>query len=740
MSSFQKDIQKAKTSLASIGNVAKDLGQKMSVAITLPIVALGTEIVKTAGNFQSSLNSIGAVLQPTTKEMESLTAKAKELGATTKFSATEAADAILVLGKNGLATNQILGGTLDATLALSSSLKSDLAPTADLLTDVMNQFKISAENVNGSVDDLVGTTIASKFGFEDLKLAYAQAGAVAASVGVDFNDFNAVLAATSSAFASGSDAGTSLKTFLTQLANPTKEAKELMAKLGFTAYDAQGNLLSFAQIEKNLEQSFAGLTEESKAQAAAILFGSDAMRTALTLAETGGKTISDYAAQIDKVNASQVAAAQNKGFEGAIKSLQSAFEALQIAIADTGLLDKVTDMANAMADLLRNMSGLDKSILAAGVAMAAFAAAVGPVLVGFGFLTTTILPLFTAGVGALSAPILVAVAAIAALAAVIYTNWDSIQKQLSELGFLDTVKAAFEDMKNVVVSIFSGLTAILQGLWFVFGKNILSGAVGLLNDLAQIFRSVTGLFSNLVDSVKRLFQGDFKGAFTSLVKSVGSVLDIVVQLGVTAINTVLRLINTFVGSIPIVGDAIRNVMSGVSNFGKSFSDKLDSMGESAKNTAKEISVLKTGIDAANSLGLPTVGNNQGTQAPSLIVKPTKQTETPQLPNVSLNVDGEKKATADLEKEYEKRRRAANEMYNFNVNIAQQMKALTSESILGGLPKIEMPKLEADFGSSVLTQMNAELDLAVQKSLALGDAFNLASAQSSIMQSAISELI
>lgn len=200
--------------------------------------ALGDSIGSSA-KAEQDLANIRADLSLTAEEAERAGKYISALGLDPKLkvNATEAADAIHALGKNGLELEQILGGAARATVLLANSTGADFGGAADIATAAMAQFKIKAEDMTGAIDQIVGVTQSSRFDINDYRLALAQAGGVAGSVGVSFEDFNASIAAISPLFASGSDAGTSFKTFLQRLVPASTDAEDAMKGLGIMTMD-----------------------------------------------------------------------------------------------------------------------------------------------------------------------------------------------------------------------------------------------------------------------------------------------------------------------------------------------------------------------------------------------------------------------------------------------------------------------------------------------------------------------
>jgi hypothetical protein len=324
------------------------------LVITTALIGLGVAGVSAASDLEAQMSGVQAVLGATAEEMSELKGLTQDLALDErlKVSATEAADAIEMLAQNGLTVTEIMGGAAEATVLLQNATGGDFATAANIASNAMAVFGVKADNMISAVDGIVGVTNASQFTIEDYGLALAQAGGVAATVGVEIEDFNATLAAISPSFSSGSDAGTSFKTMLTRLIPQSDEAKTAMQELGLITfnnqeamsllsrygiqpvgddaldladdvydlavsmgvvehgtkgagkqfsdyldtmglmqnqfYDAEGNLKSMAEITDVLSGATAGLTEEQKSEYLATIFGSDAMRAAAGIANMTG--------------------------------------------------------------------------------------------------------------------------------------------------------------------------------------------------------------------------------------------------------------------------------------------------------------------------------------------------------------------------------------------------------------------------------------------------------------------
>lgn len=337
----------------AIAGLARILG---TTALVSGVVRLGTSSLTAAKDFQAAMKRVQGVTRATVAQMDRLEAKAREMGATTQFRATDAADAVEMLAKNGLRYQEIMDGALDATMMMAGALGGELAPSADLVTDLMAQFSLKAGDLAQITDLVTGSALNSKFGFNDLRLAIGQAGGVAGKFGLEIDDFLTALAATSSAFRSGSDAGTSFKTFLQRMTPEGKEAKEAMRDLGLEFYDSQGRMKDLAAIAEELRTGVAGLSEEARNEALARIFGTDAVRTALLLADQGAAGIRDIGNAIQEVSAADQAAIRLEGLQGALLELSAAWEDLQLTWADAGGLDTVESGVRRLTEIIRYLS------------------------------------------------------------------------------------------------------------------------------------------------------------------------------------------------------------------------------------------------------------------------------------------------------------------------------------------------------------------------------------------------
>ncbi|TIN36852.1 MAG: phage tail tape measure protein [Mesorhizobium sp.] len=383
----EAQIKSLAQSFNEAGKAIQNVGRTLTTSLTLPIVGAGAVALKQAADFEKAMNSFAVNAAVAGTSFEEAEKKAQELGQASVFSSTEAAEGMTELAKVGLDFKTIMEGAADAMVNLAAANDTGLASSASVVGDVINQFKLSASQLPGIVDSITGATIESKLSFDDYRLAIGQAGGAAGALGVQFEEFNAVIAATASSFASGSDAGTSFKTFLTRLVPQSNQAAAMMEKLGLKFFDASGKMKSMSQIAQELQTKLGKLSQEDLNDAVSTIFGTDALRTAIALMRQGGKGIDDMMAKLKNTDSAEIAATRVKGLWGEIDQLKSALENLSIAIGKSGFLDLATNIVIHLTDWTQALATLNPEILKFGTIVAGLVASIGPLLLGLGLMT-----------------------------------------------------------------------------------------------------------------------------------------------------------------------------------------------------------------------------------------------------------------------------------------------------------------------------------------------------------------
>lgn len=373
---LQKENKRAK---ASFGDVAAGAGAaSLAIAVGLGYAA------NTAIQFEKQISAIGAVSGATKDDLELLRKKALELGSNTAFSASEAAMAMEELAKAGIATKDILNGAADAAVALAAAGGIDLAEAAEIAANAMGQFNLEAKHLGEVVDIIAGAANSSAISVTDFNESMKQAGAVANLAGLSFEDLAVAIALMGRNGIKGSDAGTSLKTMLSNLQPSTKKQADEFKRLGIITsdgsnrfYDAAGNIKNLADISGILADATKNMTAQQKQATLEILFGSDAIRAAAILTKNGAAGFNEMNAAINKTKAADVAAARLDNVAGSIEQLKGALETAAITIGTLFLpvIRKVAEFITMLTNKFNNLDPKWQKLI--GFALAGAAALLG---------------------------------------------------------------------------------------------------------------------------------------------------------------------------------------------------------------------------------------------------------------------------------------------------------------------------------------------------------------------------
>lgn len=386
---LDESAKKSSASLAAISGAG--------VAMGAATVAGFTGAIKVAADFEEQLSGIKAVSGATTKEMEKVRKKALQLGADTSFSASESAAAMEELIKAGLTVDDVLNGAADATVNLAAAGGVALPEAATIAANAMNQFGLSAEQMPHVADLIAGAANASAIDVSDFGLSLAQAGAVANLTGLKFDDLALAITAMGNAGIKGSDAGTSLKTFLTGLQPTTEKQIDLFYDLGLAVeengtamnemgnafFTGEGQIKSMSEIAGTLATALAGMSEQQKIATLETLFGSDAIRAAAIIADTGAEGFDTLAASMGGITAADVAATRLDNFNGSVEQLKGSLETLLINVGTPFLgffrevVERLTDAVNWFNELDSRTQVIAASAVGATGALAGLLGTVG---------------------------------------------------------------------------------------------------------------------------------------------------------------------------------------------------------------------------------------------------------------------------------------------------------------------------------------------------------------------------
>lgn len=381
--SASANLAKVSAVSGEFGNKVKGVGQSL-LPVTGALTGVGAASTVMANNFNDAMSQAAGALDKPMSEMEDLRQLAIQTGQDTVFSATDAGNAITELAKGGLTEADIKAGALKTTMDLAASSGMDLGEAANVVVQAMGAFGLSANESAEAANALAGAAAASSTDVEPLTQALAQCSAGAKNAGWSIQETTAVLARFADAGIEGSDAGTSLKTMLKRLAAPTDSAATMIEQLGIQTRDSNGDLLGASEIAEELQNKLGGLDSASRDAALSTIFGSDAMRAATVMMNSGTEGLQKYIdAANDQEAAQRLANSQMSDGSRAIEKLKGSLETAAIQIGDT-LAPIVQKVAELITALVNKFSALPEGVQQVIVVVGILVAALGPLLMVIG--------------------------------------------------------------------------------------------------------------------------------------------------------------------------------------------------------------------------------------------------------------------------------------------------------------------------------------------------------------------
>jgi len=592
------DFERTEGKARKAGKGFSDAGTKLAVAGGVIAAGLGLA-ANTAIQFEKQISAIGAVSGATRKELEQLRTKALQIGQDTSFSATEAASAMEELAKAGVSVTDIMNGAADATVALAAAGGVELPQAAELAADAMNAFSLKAQELPKIADLIAGAANSSSISVGDFGQSLKQVGAVANLAGLSFRDTATAIALLGQQGIKGSDAGTSLKTMLSNLIPVTDKQKTLFKELGLLTkegssafFDMKGNVKGLADISQILQNATKGMTSEQKQLTLETIFGSDAIRAAAVLTKAGAAGFNEMAAAMDKTSAADVAAARLNNTAGAIERLKGSAETVAISLG-TILLPMITKLAKFLDEAATKFNGLSDStkniivnvalvtsglllFLGLAVKIFQFAQAVKTMVVALRLVTaaTQIWSVVTKAAAVVwrllnlafvGSPIGLIVVAILALVAgiillwkhsetfrkIVLAVWDAIKKAaLAVVNWfkekaIPFFKAAWDKITSFFAAAWKVIQVILNAIlaYIKFWVNIVTS---ILKFLAPVFKAVFGLIASVVKTAWTIISA-ILSVIVAVFKAIFGLIFTIVKTELELVLGVVKAVWGFIG-------------------------------------------------------------------------------------------------------------------------------------------------------------------------------------------------
>ncbi|MBQ8233152.1 MAG: phage tail tape measure protein [Lachnospiraceae bacterium] len=531
-------IAKAGDSLQETGGKIESVGKSL-LPVSTAVTGIGVAGLKVATDFEKAMSGVQAITGATGADFERLREVAIDLGATTAFSSGEVAEAMTEMAKAGWSTTQIIegmAGVLDATAASGESLGT----VATIVADAITGFGLSAKDSARVADLMTQAANSGTIGVSDLGESYKYVAPLAQSMGLSIEDVTTALSAMSMAGIKGSQAGTSLRTVLANMAKPSSTVADAMDELGISITNSDGSFQSLEQIITTMRTKFSGLTDDQKAYYATALAGKEGMSGLISLLNLTQEEYDALTASMNECSgvAGETAAVMQDNLQSKVEQLGGSLESLAIKLSEyvipflTGLVEKIT----AAIDAFTNLSpGVQKAVLVVGGVVAVL----GPLLIVIGKVISavgTIMTIIPKLAGLLNVvktafallnttmlanPIMLVIAAIAALVAAFIYLWNNCE------GFRQFWIDLWEKIKEATSKAFSAISKGIKDTVGKIGESIKNGfnnAVDFITGLASsAYTWGSDIIGGIVDGIRSCIS-KVKDAVTDVADTIRSFL------------------------------------------------------------------------------------------------------------------------------------------------------------------------------------------------------------------------
>lgn len=550
LSAASEAVQQAGDKIQEVGGKIEDAGTKL-LPVTGAITAVGTAAVKTASDFDSSMSQVAAVSGATGDDLDALREKAREMGSMTKFSASEAADAMNYMAMAGWKTGDMLSG-IEGIMNLAAASGEDLATTSDIVTDALTAFGMTAADSTHFADILAAASSNANTNVGMMGETFKYVAPVAGSLGYSAEDTATAIGLMANSGIKASQAGTALRSIMTRMAKPTEESADAMYLLGVSMTDEEGKMYSLMEVMEQLRKGFAGgtitqeeyteavsnwdkmladgsvdlgeytraiealdialngTTEAQQAELAAMLGGKEAMSGLLAIVNASEEDFNKLTNAIynSEGSAETMAATMQDNLEGQMTILKSQLEELAISFGEILMpaIRQIVTWIQGFVDKLNSMDERTKKII---TVVALVAAAIGPVLIIIGKIVTGVGALVKV-IGLLMNPATLIIAAIVAIIAVLVTLYNKCEWFRNLVN--NIVTAIVERVKNAVETI-KVIIQLIVVAWEAL-KAKFADAVEWWNG---VWGNISGFFSEVWNGIIIFFTETIPNAWNSLV-------------------------------------------------------------------------------------------------------------------------------------------------------------------------------------------------------------------------------
>ena len=481
------------------------------------MTALGTAAVKTASDFDSAMSKVAAVSGATGDDLQKLRDKAREMGSKTKFSASEAAEAMNYMAMAGWKTNDMLSG-IDGIMNLAAASGEDLATTSDIVTDALTAFGLTAQDSGHFADVLAAASSNANTNVSMLGESFKYCAPIAGALGFSCEDTAEALGLMANAGIKSTQSGTSMRSIMTALSGDVKFCSSAFGEMEIATTNSDGSMRSLSDILADCRVAFDQMSESEKASAAQSLVGKNAMSGFLALMNAAPADIDKLSGAIANCDGTSLSMAETMqdNLAGQLTILKSQLEELAISFGEI-LMPVIRDIITKIQGFVDKLNALDPATKQTIIKIGLMAAALGPLLIVVGKTISSIgsmmtfiskIPTMIAGaktafstlgaaIGGISAPVVAVVAIIATLVAAFVHLWNTNED------FKNSIFSIWEQIKSTFERLTSGIVDRVNALGFnfqSFGDMLKSLWNGLCSVLAPVFEGVFQIIADTLSS------------------------------------------------------------------------------------------------------------------------------------------------------------------------------------------------------------------------------------------------
>lgn len=581
--------------LGSIGAAAETAGRALTLGVTAPLMTAAGAAIQTGMQFDASMSNVYGLMSSlnlSQAQMDALRDTAREMGATTKFSASEAADAMGYMALAGWDDAQVIAG-IPGVLNLAAAANMDLAKASDIVTDTMTPFGMAADRAGEAADVFAYAQANSNTTVEALGEAMKYAAPTADAFGMTLQDTAAAMGVLANAGIKGSQGGTTLNAMLRDMKNNAKNGAIAIGKTKVALTNADGSYRSYAAIIRDIDKATSSMTASQRDAALGAIFGDESLKGILATLKQGPDALDAMTEGMYACGgaAEDMAATMGDNLKGDLAILESGAQDMAIALSDW-LMPAARGVVQGITDMIGRFNALDDGTKNTIFRIGAMAAAAGPLLLNGGKVLTLL-----SGVN----PLVVGLGAAAALA---YTHSDALQGMVAKLGDgVTAFGAALESGAGFTAAFSAGLTA-------AFGEEAAGKVLGAIEGIKTAISTVGDVLTTVTDAVGTFFGSLFDGE--GLKQSWDNAAAVISGYDWAALGT--SILSGVTGALDAAGEWLKNIFTagltaakGVNWFelGTSIHDGIQTILDTAGGWLK--SLFEAGKTAAGEISWADIG-------------------------------------------------------------------------------------------------------------------------------------